>query len=134
MSRCNVYGGELPDGHGRPVGGLIDQPVAQAWYCPEEAVHRFRWVCEAGHRGDIVELCEQHYAEMMGLRSAVVKGRRIPIPFNARRDVQVCPRCASLAPDCDDPDHQAMVRGRSGLAGRCGCREPKVRVRLVTVS
>ena len=131
MTRCNVYGAETVDGHARPVGGLIDQPVKDSWYCPMDAVHRFRWVCANGHRGEIVDLCEQHYAEMTGRSEARVNGHRLPIPWNARRDVQTCPRCASEAPECQDPDHAAFYRGRPG---RCGCRETKVSVRLVSVS
>ena len=135
MARCNVYGAENPDGHGRPVGGLIDQPVTTAWSCENPATHRFRWVGECGHAGEIISLCEWHEAEMMGRPQARgPNGFVMPIPWNAKRDVQVCPRCSSLAPDCTNPDHQAMVRGRSGPLGRCGCMEPKVKMRLVTVS
>jgi hypothetical protein len=129
--RCNVYGAETAAGHATPYGGLIPAPVAQAWYCPLPAEHRFRWVCANGHRGDIIELCAQHEGEMMGRAEARVNGQRLPIPWNVRRDVKSCPRCASLAPDCTDPDHRAMMTGRPG---RCGCQEPKVDVRLVSVS
>ena len=69
--------------------------------------------------------------DFLGLRDARVNGQRIPIPANIRRDVQTCPRCASLAPECDNPEHAVFYRGR---AGRCGCREEKVKVRLVAVS
>jgi len=131
LTRCNVYGAETPGGHALPYGGLTAAPVRQAWYCPEPAAHRFRWVCDNGHPGTVVALCEMHYAEMMGLKEARVNGQRIPVPWNARRDVQTCPRCASLAPECTNPDHAAMMRGRPG---RCGCQETKVRVRLVSVS
>lgn len=129
-----MYGAETATGHATPFGGLVDAPVMQAHYCPLEAVHRFRWVCANGHQGEIVPLCEQHYAEMMGLGEARVNGRRLPIPWNVRRDVQTCPRCAVEAPECRNPDHQVMLRGVSGKAGRCGCQEPKVAVRLVSVS
>ena len=129
--RCNVYGAELVDGHANPYGGLTPATVDKAWFCPEPAGHRFRWVCANGHRGEIVSLCDMHYAEMMGLAEARVNGKRMPVPWNMRRDVQVCPRCSSNAPECRDPDHAAMMRGQPG---RCGCQEPKVTVRLVSVS
>lgn len=132
--RCNAYGAETATGHATPYGGLVDVPVVQAHYCPAEASHRFRWVCANGHAGDIVPLCEQHYGEFMGLREARMDGHRTPIAWNLRRDVQSCPRCAAEAPECRNPEHQAMLRGRSGKAGRCGCMEPKVAVRLVSVS
>ena len=132
MTRCNVYGAETPDGHANPYGGLTPATVRVAHYCPEPAVHRFRWVCANGHKGEIIDLCDMHYAEMMGLREARVHGRRMPVPYNMRRDVQTCPRCAIEAPECRNPDHQAMLRGRSGQ--RCGCQETKVQVRLESVS
>ena len=131
MTRCNVYGAETPSGHANPYGGLTPATVEQAWYCPLPAEHRFRWVCDNDHRGEIVNLCAQHEAEMMGRAEARIHGQRIPVPWNARRDVQVCPRCASQAPECRDPDHAAMMRGQPG---RCGCQETKTRVRLVSVS
>jgi len=132
---CNVYGAETPDGHARPYGGLVDATVMQSWTCDQPYTHRFKWVCEFGHEGEPFGLCEWHEAEMMGRPSARgPNGFVMPIPPNVKRDVQTCYRCASQAPACDDPDHQAFTRGRSGSAGRCGCKEKKVRVRLVSVS
>jgi hypothetical protein len=116
-ARCNPYGSENPGGHAVLVGGLLQgqNRVAQQWHCDRLAVHRFRWECENGCRGPIVPLCERHYAEFSGDEDARdPDGRRRPVPWNMRRDVRVCPRCASLAPS---PELQ-----------------PKVRVRLVTVS
>ena len=92
---------------------------------------RVRWHCANGHLGEIFTVCPQHYGEFMGLREARVNGQRLPIPMNIRRDVQTCPRCASQAPECDNPEHAVFYRGRPG---RCGCREQKVSVRLVAVS
>lgn len=119
---CNAYGSENPGGHAVAFGGFLQQPIAQQHYCRNRAVHRFRWICARGHEGPIVALCEQHYLEFTGSRE---------VPWNVRRDVQACPRCASLAPECDNPEHQRMMRGQPG---RCGCREEKTSVRLVTVS
>ena len=124
MSRCNAYGAENPGGHSVPFGGFLDNPVAVQTICTAQAVHRFRWVCEHGHAGPIVSLCEWHYAEFSGLSSArfdggegtrrEFNGQVMPVPWNVRRDVRSCPRCASLAPS---PEQQH-----------------KCRVRLVTVS
>ena len=123
MVRCNPYGSENAGGHAVAFGGfLADQPIVQQHYCPNQAVHRFRWVCEHGHQGSIVNLCQQHYDEFTGSRA---------VPWNVRRDVQSCPRCAAEAPECDNPEHQAYYRNRPG---RCGCRQHKCAVRLVTVS
>jgi hypothetical protein len=107
VTRCNAYGSENPGGHAILAGGLLDgqNRVGTQWVCPVPAVHRFRWVCDAGHQGPIVSLCETHYLEFTGSRE---------VPFNMRRDVRTCPRCASLAPS---PEQQ-----------------PKVKVRLVSVS
>lgn len=133
MGWCNAYGAENPGGVGRPFGGFLNQPVRVQPVCKEPAVHRFRWVCEHGHRGSIVELCERHEGEFSGRLAAYENeaGAVTPIPWNVRRDVRSCPRCAAEAPECQDPGHAAMMRGRPG---RCGCREHKCNVRLVTVS
>jgi hypothetical protein len=119
---CNAYGAENPGGQAVPFGGFLPNPVSVQPVCDRPAVHRFRWVCEHGHQGPIVSLCDQHHAEFTG---------RAEVPVNLRRDVQSCPRCAAGAPDCTDPDHMAMYRGRPGA---CGCQQHKCQVRLVTVS
>lgn len=135
MTRCNPYGAENPSGHALPYGGLTPATVRDVWACDDPNTHRFRWVCERDHRGAIVDLCQWHEAELSGRPVAMMpSGQVAPVPWNMRRDVRFCPRCASLAPDCTDPDHQAMLRGRSGPMGRCGCQEPKVKVRLEPVS
>lgn len=105
--RCNPYGSENKDGQAVMVGGLINgqNRVTEQWVCETPAEHRFRWVCDNGHRGSIVSLCKTHYLEFTGHAS---------VPFNLRRDITVCPRCASLAPSPE--------------------RQPKVKVRLVSVS
>jgi len=135
---CDAYGAETG---ANPYGGLRRQDIAVQPECHAPAVHRFRWVCERGHQGPIVHLCEWHYAEFSGRVSARFEGGEgsqrehngqvMTVPWNLRRNVQFCPRCASLAPDCTDPEHARMMRGQPG---RCGCREEKVNVRLVTVS
>lgn len=97
--RCNAYGAENPGGHPVAFGGFLPNRVAIANICTNEAVHRFRWVCEHGHMGPIVELCEQHYGEFTGSRD---------VPWNVRRDVRACPRCASLAPE-PEQQHKCKV-------------------------
>ena len=137
--RCDAYGAET--GGAVPFGGFLDNPVTVQPVCTAQAAHRFRWVCEHGHEGRIVSLCEWHYAEFSGQTMArfaggegslrEFNGHRMPVPWNIRRQVQSCPRCAADAPECDDPEHMAFYRGRPG---RCGCRQHKCDVRLVTVS
>lgn len=119
MGRCNAYGAENPGGHSVPFGGFLPNPVTTQPVCTAEAVHRFRWVCEHGHQGPIVSLCEWHYAEFNGLPSArfdggegarrEFNGQVMPVPWNVRRDVQSCPRCASLA-DSPETQHKCRVR------------------------
>lgn len=93
-TRCNAYGAENVSGAVN-LGGLDTQPVAIQNICRSEAVHRFRWVCEHGHRGSVVQLCQQHYDEFTGSRS---------VPWNVRRDVRFCPRCNT------ESDHKCKVR------------------------
>ncbi len=93
-------------------GGLLNgqNRVADQWYCAERAVHRFRWKCECGHLGQIVDLCDGHYAQFNGLREyRDANGRVMEVPFNLRRDVRACPRCASLAPT-PEQQHKCAVR------------------------
>jgi hypothetical protein len=141
FGRCNAYGAENRGGTGNPYGGLVAQEIAVQPECHAPAVHRFAWVCEHGHKGDPVGLCEMHWAEFSGRRSAMFEGgegqwaefngRRVAVPWNLRRDVTFCPRCAAEAPECDNPEHARMMRGRPG---RCGCRQHKCHVRLELVS
>ena len=107
---CNAYGAENPGGHPVAFGGFLENPVAMAHICRERAVHRFRWVCEHGHEGSIVSLCEQHYGEFQGLSEVRgSEGRRQEVPWNVRRNVQACPRCASEAPT-PEQQHKCAVR------------------------
>lgn len=130
MAWCNAYGAE--SGGATPFGGFLDNPVDTQPVCKSPATHRFRWVCEHGHQGAIVSLCEWHHAEFNGLLAGRASdGRTHEVPWNIRRDVRSCPRCAAEAPECRDPEHVAMYRGRPG---RCGCTQHKCAVRLVTVS
>ena len=147
---CNAYGAEREVT--RAWAGIWDQPVAMRAECHAPAAHRFRWVCHhpdgsprewgpGGHKGKIISLCEQHYGEFTGARTAryegmehqfrELNGRVLPVPWNLRRDVQTCGACAAEAPDCDNPEHQVMMRGKPG---RCGCRQHKCNVRLELVS
>jgi hypothetical protein len=117
--RCNAYGAENPGGHSVPFGGFLPNGVAVQTVCTAMAAHRFRWVCEHGHAGPITDLCEWHYAEFSGRASARFEGgtgkdrqfngQRMPVPWNLRRDVQSCPRCASLAPR-PEQQHKCAVR------------------------
>jgi hypothetical protein len=141
MGRCNAYGAENPGGQGVAFGGFLNQGITTQPECHADGVHRFRWVCEHGHAGPIVILCEWHYGEFSGQRSARFaggegaqrehNGQVMTVPWNMRRDVQSCPRCASQAPECRNPEHAAFYRGRPGT---CGCQQHKCQVRLVTVS
>lgn len=136
---CNAYGAERVIS--RPYAGIQDGNVLLRPECHAPAIHRVRWVCDRGHKGPEVELCDQHFAEFTGQRSAryegmegdnrALNGRVLPIPFNLRREVQVCGGCAAEAPECDNPEHAAMMRGRPG---RCGCRQRKATMRLEFVS
>jgi hypothetical protein len=76
-------------------------------------------VCEHGHQGPVTPLCEWHYAEFNGLPWArfdggegarrEFNGQIMAVPWNLRRDVQSCPRCASLA-DTPESQHKCKVR------------------------
>jgi len=94
MTWCDAYGAESQRAD-QNLGGFDTQPVVIQHYCKTPAVHRFRWVCDHGHAGRIVALCEQHYDEFTGQSSA---------PWNVRRDVQFCPRCNTIS------DHRCAVR------------------------
>lgn len=110
MTWCNAYGAENPGGHPVAFGGFLDNPVAMANICGRRATHRFRWVCEHGHQGSIVYLCEQHYGEFSG--RAEVRGddgHTQEVPWNVRRDVRACPRCAAGAERPED-QHKCAVR------------------------
>lgn len=113
--RCNPYGAENPGGMPVVFGGFLPNPVSVLTVCHNAAAHRFRWVCEHDHQGPIVALCERHHAEFDGRAEYRDEhGRTQEMPWNIRRDVRACPRCASQA---DNPEDQH-----------------KCRVRLVTVS
>jgi len=140
-NRCNAYGAENPGGVGNPYGGLVKVGVAVQPECHAPVAHRYAWECEHGHKGSPVGYCEWHAAQFSGLSSALFEGgegsiaafngTRVRIPWNIIRDIQVCYRCAAEAPECDNPDHLAMMRGKPG---RCGCREHKCRLQLRFVS
>lgn len=91
---CDAYGAEslLPT---QNLGGFDRQPVAVQNICGRPASHRFRFVCDHGHAGRIVALCERHYAEFTGDAS---------VPWNLRRQVRFCPRCNLTS------DHRCAVR------------------------
>lgn len=72
---CNVYGVE--SGGARLLGGLSQQKVGTQWACKSRAVGRFIMVCEHGHKGQMMPLCESHFKQYSGGK------------------VQFCPRCNS---------------------------------------
>jgi hypothetical protein len=59
MPWCNVYGGE-DKAPIRMLGGLDERRPSVTWYCDKRAVGRFRFMCEHGHRGHVMNLCEKH--------------------------------------------------------------------------
>lgn len=109
-NRCNPYGAENRGGHPTVFGGFLANPVDVLTVCENPAAHRFRWVCEHGHRGPIVYLCERHYAEFDGRETyRDENGRTQEMPWNIRRDVRACPRCAAEA-DSPEEQHKCKVR------------------------
>jgi hypothetical protein len=93
-SWCDSYGAESLLGT-QNLGGFDSQPVAVQHPCRRVAAHRFRWVCEHGHAGRIVPLCQAHYEEFTGDAAA---------PWNVRRRVRFCPRCNTIS------DHRCELR------------------------
>lgn len=107
-SFCNAYGAE--SGGAVPFGGFLDNPVVLQHVCRERPVFRGRWVCGCGHSGRIVDLCNQHWGEFTGQKTVRgPAGHMQSVPWNIRRDVQACPRCASLA-DRPEDQHKCAVR------------------------
>jgi hypothetical protein len=107
---CNAYGAENPGGHPVAFGGFLPNPVTMAHVCRERPQFRGRWVCACGHRGSVVELCNQHWGEFTGQKAVRgPAGRMQSVPWNVRRDIQACPRCASLA-DRPEQQHKCAVR------------------------
>jgi hypothetical protein len=92
-AHCDAYGAESL----RPtqnLGGFDKQPVAVQWICTERPAHRFRFICEHGHKGRIVGLCETHWAEFSGQKW---------VPATLRRDITFCPTCNTY------DDHKCKV-------------------------
>lgn len=107
---CNAYGAENPGG-AVAFGGLLPNPVVMQHICRERPVMRGRWVCACGHKGsDVVGLCAQHWGEFTGQKTVRgPQGHTQAVPWNVRRDVQACPRCASQA-DRPEEQHKCAVR------------------------
>lgn len=82
---CNIFG-DSTNGAERVLGGLSDARPDRQWYCPTRSVVRVRMVCEHGHKGQVMKLCQKHYTE-----------------FNGK--VKFCPRC-NIPPN----DHQCTLR------------------------
>ena len=72
--RCNIFGDDI-NGAVRVLGGLETGKPRTQWYCPNEAVGRFRMECAHGHKGQEMHLCPQHLQQYSGGK------------------VQFCPRC-----------------------------------------
>lgn len=107
---CNAYGAENKDGIAHPFGGFLTNRVDVQPLCKNRAAHRFTWVCECGHKGSPVMLCEMHYSEFNGrMTYRSEDGREETVPWNSRRDVRSCPRCASLAA-APELQHKCKVR------------------------
>jgi hypothetical protein len=62
---CNIYGDDI-NGAVRVNGGLETGKAWKQWYCPNKMIGRFRMVCEHGHRGQIMKLCQSHYNQYSG--------------------------------------------------------------------
>lgn len=73
---CNIFGDDI-NGAERVNGGLGAGKVTTQWYCPTKSVGRFRMVCEHGHKGQVMKLCQKHFDE-----------------FNGK--VTFCPRCNAV--------------------------------------
>jgi hypothetical protein len=107
---CNAYGAENRDGIAHPFGGFLENKVDIQPVCRTRAAHRFTWVCECGHKGQPVNLCEMHYSEFNGLPTYKdFQGREQETPWNIRRDVRACPRCAANAAE-PELQHKCKVR------------------------
>jgi len=75
--RCNPYGHES-GGPKRLLGGLYgpEYEGERKWTCENPATLRTRMECPYGHRGQVMELCEDHAREIQ------------------RRQAGLCPPCA----------------------------------------
>jgi hypothetical protein len=86
---CNAYGGEYAGpSEVRNLGGLgraPDQKGDTNWHCDRPKVGRFRMICDHGHTGPIVPLCEKHRAEFWD-------------------SITFCPRC-----NTEPPGHKCQV-------------------------
>jgi hypothetical protein len=76
-TRCNPYGHE--DGGPRHLLGGLYGPEYEGknkWHCPNLADRRARMECKCGHRGQPMDLCQDHHGEIQ------------------RRQAGCCPPCA----------------------------------------
>jgi hypothetical protein len=75
--RCNPYGHET-GGPRHLIGGVYgpEHEGPQKWVCENPAIIRARMICEAGHRGQVMDLCRAHAIEIQ------------------RRQAGLCPPCA----------------------------------------
>jgi hypothetical protein len=75
---CNIFGDDI-NGAKIILGGISSSKVTQQWYCPTVSVGRFYMVCEHGHKGQVMKLCQKHHDEFDG-------------------KVTFCPRCNNTPP------------------------------------
>ena len=79
--RCNPFGYATDAGPQRLMGGLYGPEYAGKMTTDRTGVHgvavceapysaRYRLVCEAGHTGEIMELCNRHAGEITGRMSS----------------------------------------------------------------
>jgi hypothetical protein len=83
QTRCNPYGHET-GGPKRLLGGLYgpDHEGPQKWFCENIATHRVVMVCGQGHRGEPMDLCDSHHAEIQYRQSGLCT--RCAFPPEAR--------------------------------------------------
>lgn len=108
------YGSENPGGHAvnnlAAFEGAVPAVVKDQWNCDRRDTHRFRYVCEHGHAGNIVWLCPKHWAEFNG--ETVYPDSGQPVPWPIRRAISFCPRCnaGQGLPRGVPADHKCRVR------------------------
>lgn len=72
MSRCNPFGYATDAGPKHLMGGMygpeyagkltvLEDGLHGPAVCTERAVHRARMVCQFGHRGPVMDLCDRHW-------------------------------------------------------------------------
>lgn len=89
--RCNPFGYATDAGPARLMGGVYGPEYAGALTVNSDGVHgvavcespyaaRYRLVCDAGHKGAIMELCDRHAAMITARMSSTCTGCVWPAP------------------------------------------------------